>query len=861
MIPLFQTRNIMKTRLILLVCLLQNFLFVVHAQDARKNIVYEDNNVRFTLISEGVVRLEYAPDGKFVDDKSFVAVKRLYPQVNHRLRTKGKWIEIITSKMRVRYKKGSGCFTDKNLMINAVKGMMPFTWKPGVQQKGNLKGTYRTLDGMDGDTQSQTWVADTKKGDKLKLEDGLLATDGWTFIDDSQSLLFNNDKDWDWVKERPANGGQDWYFMAYGHDYKAALKDYTLFAGKMPLPPRYAFGYWWSRYWLYSDKEFRNLIDNFHTYQIPLDVLVVDMDWHYTEKGKGGWTGWTWNRDLFPDPKGFLKYLKRNDLKVTLNLHPADGVAAYEEKYAEMAEDMGINPQAQQKIPWINSDKRFMKNMFKHILTPMEKDGVDFWWLDWQQGIYDSKVRKLSNTWWINYAFFSNMEKNGTTRPMLYHRWGGLGNHRYQVGFSGDAVISWKSLDFQPYFNSTASNVLYGYWSHDLGGHIGSKIDSEMYTRWLQFGALSPIMRTHSQKGAKLNKEPWVFDKEYCDILRQTIRQRYVMAPYIYTMARKGYDEGLSLCRPMYYDYPENKEAYDFRNEYMFGDDILVAPATVPAKDGYTRVRLWLPEGEWFEWHTGTLLDGNQIVERSFAIDEYPVFVKAGAVLPMYTDKVMNLNSNDEEVIVTVFPGRDGISTFSFYEDNGNDKDYATEYAVTKLISSRRGREQTVVIGKREGKYKDMPTSRSFKVKILSSLFPQCVTLNGAPVKYEYSGKDFALIVELPVMPCEEEKIIKIVYPSGTVNLNGLLGATKRIAKSMELLKYTHSYICLKEEFGKMGSLSEAVTYAPAEIAPLVSHFWESYNQLPEVLKRQGLNQEQIEWFLKSVSFFDNKGR
>ena len=249
----------------------------------------------------------------------------------------------------------------------------------------------------------------------------------------------------DWAKERPANEGQDWYFMAYGHDYKQALKDYTLFAGKMPLPPRYAFGYWWSRYWLYSDKEFRNLIDNFHTYQIPLDVLVVDMDWHYTEKGKGGWTGWTWNRDLFPNPQGFLKYLKQNNVKVTLNLHPADGVAAYEEKYPEMAKDMGVDPATKQTIPWINSDKKFMKNMFKNILAPMEKDGVDFWWLDWQQGMFDSKMKNLSNTWWINYAFFSDMEQRRETRPMLYHRWGGLGNHRYQVGFSGDAVISWKS--------------------------------------------------------------------------------------------------------------------------------------------------------------------------------------------------------------------------------------------------------------------------------------------------------------------------------------------------------------------------------------------------------------------------------
>ena len=197
---------------------------------------------------------------------------------------------------------------------------------------------------------------------KLKLEDGLLATDGWTLIDDSQGLLFDDNKDWDWVKERPANGGQDWYFMAYGHDYKAALKDYTLFAGKVPLPPRYAFGYWWSRYWLYSDREFRNLIDNFHTYQIPLDVLVVDMDWHYTEQGKGGWTGWTWNRDLFPNPKEFLGYLKQNDVKITLNLHPADGVASYEEKYPELAKDMGVDPQSKQTIPWINSDKKFIKN-------------------------------------------------------------------------------------------------------------------------------------------------------------------------------------------------------------------------------------------------------------------------------------------------------------------------------------------------------------------------------------------------------------------------------------------------------------------------------------------------------------------
>ncbi len=850
----------MMKKLILAFCMLQGILLSLGAQDMHQNIAYADNHVRFTVISDGTLRLEYAPDGKFVDNKSFVAVNRLYPDVDYKLKSKGAWIEITTSKMRMRYKKDSGQFTGDNLVIEAVKGAFPFTWKPGVQQKGNLKGTYRTLDGMDGETQTQTWVADTKKGEQLKLEDGLLATDGWSFIDDSQGLLFDNDPDWEWVKERPANGGQDWYFMAYGHDYKQALKDYTLFAGKMPLPPRYAFGYWWSRYWLYSDKEFRNLIDNFNTYQIPLDVLVVDMDWHYTEKGKGGWTGWTWNRDLFPNPQGFLKYLKQNDLKITLNLHPADGVNSIEspeffdeENYTEMAKDMGVDPETKKTIPWVNSNKKFIRSMFKNILGPMEKDGVDFWWLDWQQGMFDPKMKNLSNTWWINYAFFSDMEKRRETRPMLYHRWGGLGNHRYQVGFSGDAVISWKSLDFQPYFNSTASNVLYGYWSHDLGGHIGSQIDPEMYTRWLQFGALSPIMRTHSQKGAKLNKEPWVFNKEYCDIIRETIRQRYVMAPYIYTMARKGYDDGISLCRPMYYDYPENKEAYEFRNEYMFGDDVLVMPVTAPVENGYAQVRVWLPEGEWYEWHTGALLKGNQIVERSFAVDEYPIYIKAGAILPMYLDNVMNLNGNDEEVAVTVFPGGGDTAEFKLYEDNGNDKNYASEYAVTKLSSVRNGNEQTLVIGKREGAYKDMPLARPFKVKVLSSLIPLSVTVNGRPAEYQYSGEDFALLIDVPAQACDQEKVVKIVYPSEKVDMDGLLGASRRIAKSMEQLKYRNSYIVFKEEFGKMGSLSEAVTYAPSEMSALIADFWKSYNELPAVLERQGMKSDLATWFLQSV--------
>ena len=842
-----------KLLLLLGLCAMQT----PQAQDLHKNVAYADNHVRFTVISDGAVRMEYAPDGQFVDTKSFVAVQRAYPAADYRVK-RGAWIEIATPKMVLRYRKNSGPFTASNLSVCSPKGAaVPFVWKPGMQQKGNLKGTYRTLDGYDGDT----YVYDERRP-KMPIEDGLLATDGWTLIDDSDNFLFDGDKEWEWVEKRPDDGAQDWYFLAYGHDYKAALRDFTLFAGKMPLPPRYAFGYWWSRYWAYSDKELRTLVKNFRAYDIPLDVLVIDMDWHYTDGDRGGWTGWSWNRTLFPDPAKFLRWLDGEGIRSTFNLHPADGVRCGEDSYADVARDMGIDPASKQTVPWVSSDKKFIRSIFRRILTPMERDGVDFWWLDWQQQPTDPAVEGLSNTWWLNYVFFSDMEKNRDVRPMLYHRWGGLGNHRYQIGFSGDASITWASLDFQPYFNSTASNVLYGYWSHDIGGHhMADRIDPELYIRWMQFGALSPVMRTHSAKSAGLKKEVWNFAPEHADILRSTIRQRYALAPYIYTMARKAYDEGISLCRPMYYEWPEASEAYAFRNQYLFGDDILVAPVTAPGKEGYATVKVWLPEGKWYEWQTGTMLDGGRTVERTFALDEYPVYVRAGAILPMYGDTVKNLNANDEEILLTLFPG--GSGEFSLYEDNGDDKRYAAEFARTHLKSVRNGNLLTVTVGKRTGAYCGMPAERKFSVKVLASAAPASVTVDGAKADWTYLGEEFALVVEIPRTDCAAEKVVCIRYEDAEVDFNGVPAAARRMARAMEEFKYhaarkpweqswRYTYT---DEFGPMGSIAEAVEYAPERIPQLIGEFRKAYDDLPGVLRRQGLSQEEIEWFLNQIAY------
>lgn len=816
---------------------------------AQKNVAYQDQNVRISLVTDGVVRLEYSPDGKFMNEKSFVAVNRDYPNVAFRVKNAGKQVEVSTSKFILKYKKGTGKFTEKNLSIVSpkAKNAVKFAWKPGMQDSQNLKGTYRTLDRYNGNLEDN----DPKK--PMPIEDGLLSRSGWTFIDDSEGYIFDR-SDWPWVAHRAEEGKtQDWYFMAYGHNYKQALQDFTVFAGKVPLPPRYAFGYWWSRYWSYSDNELRSLVDNFHRYNIPLDVLVVDMDWHYTEQGKGGWTGYTFNRRLFPNPDGFIKWLDSENLQTTFNLHPADGIKSYEEYYPEMARWMGLNPADKKDIDWQASNKKFMTGWFNTQLRPLEKAGVDFWWLDWQQWGNDKAFPKLSNTWWINYCVFSDMERTRDTRPMLYHRWGGLGNHRYQIGFSGDSWITWQSLDFQPYFNSTASNVLYGYWSHDIGGHTANDhIDPELYTRWMQFGTLSPILRSHSTKNSGLNKEPWVFDYKYVRILSDIVDERYKLAPYIYTMARKTYDDAVSLCRPLYYDYPEEQKAYDEKNEYMFGDQMLVSPITAPMNDGVSEKDIWLPAGnDWYEVSSGTILKGGQSVKRNFHIDEYPLYVKAGSVIPTY-GKVKNLRNNDEPINVNVYPGTKG--SFSMYEDNGNDKQYATNFARTEMTAERSGNTLTVTIGARKGSYADMPANRKYTVQLIASAVPESITVNGEKADFTYDGNNLTVVIPIANTDCSVAKVIKVTYPQDALDVaDGSIGKLRRIQQNVLQLKRDDAGIVLKEELGTMESTGLAIGYYPDQFKSRMETFRKNFANLPEVLKNQGLKQEHIDKFLKAT--------
>lgn len=835
----------------------------------RTSIVVE-GNVRFSILTPHILRLEYDSTGKFVDDPSFVVVNRNLPAISFKKSRRGKWLIIKTTQMELKYKTGSGAFNDKNLQITySPKSSQPIVWHPGMKNNENLKGTFRTLDGMDGDRHEGA-----KK--PTAFEDGLISRNGWYLLDDSNNFLFDN-SDWKWVKDRK-NSEMDWYFMGYGTDYKAALNDYTKIAGKVPLPSRSAFGYWWSRYWNYSDDEYRNLVNRFKHYNIPLDVLVIDMDWHITDglalsddkkfdefEQPIGWTGYTWNKSLFPEPDRFLQWLKDQHIKPTLNLHPASGIAPYEEKYDEFAKAINFDTTTKKNIPFEVADKKFMTNLFDIVLDPMQKKGVSFWWLDWQQWPYSNKIAGLSNTWWLNYTFFSHMERQKEQRPLLYHRWGGLGNHRYQIGFSGDAAISWKSLDFQPYFTSTASNVLYGYWSHDLGGHMfgnvpddQKKIDPEMYTRWMQYGVFSPIFRTHSSKDPRLMKEIWNFTGNYFDALYDAIHLRYALAPYIYTMARETYDTGISLCRPMYYDYPTDENAYTFKNEYMFGNDMLIMPITTPAVNDLSTAKVWLPTGsDWYEWSTGTLLKGGQTIERKFLINEYPIYVKAGAIIPMYDETVKNLQENTNNLVLRIFPGAD--YTTKLYEDDGNNDDYKNSAFTFTTIQSKRKTDNSLEISilPREGSFPGMIEKRNVEFQLYGSVMPDSITLNGNRIPYSatknnktwsYSGDNNTVHVLSAEISCNEMNMLTVHYPLEKADINGMMGKMNRLKKVVDLMKnnwFNSSPIPNMISEANQANLN--IEYNPSEFNKIVHSFMTNYPQIGNTIDKTILKKEIVE--------------
>lgn len=687
--------------------------------------VVQGPHYRITVLTDGLLRLEYSPDDEFTDLASTFALRRRLPVPDFRVIEGDTHLEVVTDRLHLIYDRGPFSISGLSVQVRGNVSSYHSVWRYG-QSGTNLGGTARTLDNADG---------------RIPLEEGVLSRDGYAVLDDSASLLFTDDG---WVRpRRPDQDGRlDLYVFGYGRDYAGAITAFYEVSGYPPVLPRYALGNWWSRYHRYSADEYRALLDRFAAAGVPFSVAVIDMDWHQVDIDPvlgSGWTGYTWNRDLFPDPEAFLAELHRRGLRVTLNVHPADGIRSHEDVYPAMARALGLDPESGRALAFDVTDPAFLRAYFDVAHRTREDEGVDFWWLDWQSGPY-SRVAGIDPLWMLNHFHFldSRRQRDGEPaerRPLTFSRYAGPGSHRYPVGFSGDTLVSWASLAFQPEFTATASNIGYGWWSHDIGGHMMGVKDDELTARWVQLGAFSPILRLHSGANPFATKEPWAFGPQAAAVMTDALRLRHRLLPYLHTMNHLA-AEGRPLVRPVYWDHPENRAAYTVPQQFSFGTALLVVPVTTPRNRelGLAATPAWLPPGDWTDLTTGLRYhspgpDGRRIVLHR-GLDEYPVLAPAGAILPLDgAAEPANTPADPEHLHLVVVPGADG--TFDLVED---DDTADAERVLTPLRWEQAvGR---LTIGPATGAVAAIPTRRRWSVSVvgLDTLDHAAARLDGAPV-------------------------------------------------------------------------------------------------------------------------------
>lgn len=671
---------------------------------AKPESIITGENWRITVLTPCLLRLEWDRNNQFFDAQTQVVVNRDFPTPEFSVQRVGKGIRLSTESLLLEYDgeafSSQGLFVKLKSKAGVVYGSQ---WRfgdptPVDSHFGNLGGTARTLDMANGE---------------IPLEPGMLSRAGFSILDDSHSLGITVDG---WVAPRqeffaqasqqasqqtgqanepvapPAitsanpsvtpsaspSGHHDLYFFGYGNDFHRTLADYFVLTGASPLIPRFALGNWWSRFWHYSEDEYLQLMSRFQKEGVPLSVAVLDMDWHLVDVDPAigsGWTGYTWNHDLFPDPQRFLAQLHAQNLAVTLNVHPADGIRRHEQQYREVAKYVGQNPDTGEPVDFNIASQRFMQAYFNLVHHQLEDQGVDFWWIDWQQG--DTSAQKgLDPLWMLNFLHYRDSQRQIDARPfkqpLILSRYSGPGSHRFPLGFSGDTFNNWESLEFQPYFTSTAANIGYFWWSHDIGGHGFASRDFELSTRWLQFGVFSPINRLHSTMSPFLGKEPWAFPQPYREVQKNYLRLRHALIPYLYTQMWRSHQDSVAPIRPIYHDYPDRWQAYKFRNSYFYGD-LLVAPITNRANPSVhlAKTTAWIPDGTWQDLFTGYTYHGPALQAFYRPLGQLPVLVPQGRIIPLAPPEI-GANPHPETLALWVYLDENNQAYGRIIEEIGN---------------------------------------------------------------------------------------------------------------------------------------------------------------------------------------------
>jgi alpha-glucosidase (family GH31 glycosyl hydrolase) len=376
------------------------------------------------------------------------------------------------------------------------------------------------------------------------------------------------------------------------------------------------------------------------------------------------------------------------------------------------------------------AEKRQAEVYMNVLHRPLIDLGVSFWWVDGGSG--SCEMAGLNSQMWANRVFYDFTGRETGKRSFIFSRYGGWGSHRYPALFTGDTYAQWEVLAFEVPYTVQGGNILMPYITHDIGGFIGRNISLDLYTRWLQFGVFSPLLRLHSAHENPMEgnaRMPWTYGAEGVRIARDLFRLRYRLIPYIYTMTRTVHEEAIPLVRPLYIVHPDLEEAYHHPDEYYFGDAMLVAP--ILDSSGVRTV--YLPPGRWVDYFTGAAHQGDRTIQVKCSLETLPLFVRSGSIIPQQPDMDYSDQKPLDSLIVDVYAP--GNSSFSLYEDDGISLEYGKgKSALTPVTCAVSGSSCSVTIGPTKGEYDGQPANRAYQVRVAGIPEPSTVSVNGVNI-------------------------------------------------------------------------------------------------------------------------------
>ena len=476
-------------------------------------------------------------------------------------------------------------------------------------------------------------------------------------------------------------GFLDYYFFP-GEKPSDVVKKYTGLTGTTPLFQRWIYGSHQSRWGYCSQDEILGIAEAFEKNEIPCDVIHMDIDY------MDGYRVFTFDKERFPDTKALSETLADKGIKLISIIDP--GVKK-DEAYFMYREGMEMDAFAH------DAQGAVYENAFcpcTSVFPDFSREDVRKWWGEKTKILLDHGIRGIWNDMnepasfrgplpddvkfaagahdeihniyghlMAKATYEGLLEQDNGRRPFVLTRAAYAGSQKYCGGWTGDNHSIWAHLTLSLEQICNLSLCGMAMCGSDIGG-FGSDVTPELLVRFYQAAVFAPFFRNHSAVGTR-RQEPWLFDEKTRDAVRKTVRLRYRFIPYIYDLARECERTGEPIVRPLVYEYPHDKMVRNICDEYLLGKFVLVAPVTVPGK--FAR-EVYLPEGEWYDYETNEKYTGGKYILADAPLDKVPVFIRAGAILPVAEGNIQSTEDiTSENTRILTYPGQ---GTFIHYEDD-----------------------------------------------------------------------------------------------------------------------------------------------------------------------------------------------